>query len=98
MQNEHSAAPAQPEASMLAAEAVPASSSIVRHRPGRSAPGPASRAGEQPMSACAKAGTVDGRRLLWSGLGAVDVTAEVGAEQADGRPLGREDVVSRPRV
>ena len=38
---------------------------------------------------------VDGRRLLWSGLGAVDVTSGVGAEQADGRPSGREDVVSR---
>ena len=37
MQNEHSAAPAQPEASMLAAEAVPASSSMVGHRSGRSA-------------------------------------------------------------
>ena len=39
--------------------------------------------------------TVDGRRLLRSGLGAVDVTSGVGAEQADGRPSGREDVVSR---
>ena len=39
--------------------------------------------------------TVDGRRLLWSGLGAVDVTSGVDAEQAGGRPLGREDVVSR---
>ena len=48
-----------------------------------------------PAHCDCQAVTVDERRLLWSGLGAVDVTSGVGAEQADGRPSGREDVVSR---